>query len=175
MRQPRKILSILLAVLLAVVGLSACEGEEQGSSAKGQKQTETAFAQQENAVPYPVEKLTDSTERRNLRERLLRTNDPNRQGYVYLMNFGQIVGYYAIKGKVSSTQSAMTPTDIIRDPCASSFCPLVVQAPGDDGSYGDNEPGIFFFTTDGVMVSTSLDYIESDNPLPIDVPRLNSK
>ena len=48
----------------------------------------------------------------------------------------------------------------------------VVNAPGDDGSYGANESGIFFFTTEGQMVTTNLDYIWSDNPLSIDTPRL---
>jgi hypothetical protein len=49
---------------------------------------------------------------------------------------------------------------------------VVVNAPGDDGSYGANEEGIFFFTTEGAMVTTSLDYIWADNQIAIDVPRL---
>lgn len=171
MRQPSKrstrsiVIGLVMALGFLFLGAASCDNEEQGGAEKKAQ----AFDQQSKAVPYPSEKLTDSTERRNLRERLLRTNDPNRQGFVYLMNYGQIVGYYAIKGKVSSTQSAMLPTDKVVDRYEGD---VVVQAPGDDGSYGDNEPGIFFFTTDGVMVSTSLDYIESDAPLPIDVPRL---
>lgn len=50
----------------------------------------------------------------------------------------------------------------------------VVNAPGDDGSYGLNEDGVFFFTTDGNMVTTNLDYIVSEQPLPFDVPELAS-
>ena len=39
-------------------------------------------------------------------------------------------------------------------------------------AYGDGDPGIFFYTADDVMVETSLDYVVSDQPLAIDVPRL---
>ena len=45
----------------------------------------------------------------------------------------------------------------------------------DDGTYGAGDPGNFFFTTDGVMVETSLDYIISNEPIAIDVPRLGGK
>lgn len=46
----------------------------------------------------------------------------------------------------------------------------------DDGTYGNGDPGIFFFfTTDGIMVETDLNYIQTDAPLSIDVPRLGGK
>lgn len=117
-----------------------------------------------------------SLERRNLAERLKRTDNPSAIGYVYLLSFGKPIGYYVIKGKVSNPDSQLTTTDLVQD-CSgwSTPCRVTVPAPGDDGSYGPNEGGIFFFTTEGVMVTTSLDYIWSDNPLPVDVPRLNSK
>jgi hypothetical protein len=165
--------------LIAAIGiLTACAGSAPKSSAQkqGQEQTETAFKQQSAAVPYPASQLTDSLERRNIRERLLRQNKPNTIGYVYVLGMnGTYVGYYAIKGKVSSTQSQMTTTDLIQS-CgqgSSYSCAVTVPAPGDDGSYGQNEPGIFFFTTENVMVTTSMDYIASDQPLPVNAPNLN--
>ena len=51
----------------------------------------------------------------------------------------------------------------------------VVNAPGDDGSYGANEAGVFFFTTEGAMVTTSLDYIVSDQPINISATKLNKE
>jgi hypothetical protein len=159
-----------------VLGLAACSENTPQTSAQneGQAITEQAFEQQSKAVPYPVNELKDSLERRNLSDRLLRTNKPEAIGYVYLMNFGQIVGYYTIKGKVSSTQSQMTTDNLIIRKCnTGNGCnDVVVNAPGDDGSYGPNEDGIFFFTTEGAMVTTSLDYIWADNQIAIDVPRL---
>jgi len=44
------------------------------------------------------------------------------------------------------------------NPCTSCDR-YVVNAPGDDGSYGANEDGIFFFTTEGAYVTTNLDYL----------------
>lgn len=171
-----RIAALILAALTAV-SLAACDSApKETAQSKGQAQTEQAFGQQSTAVPYPADQLKDSLERRNIRERLLRTNKPNAIGYVYVMSFGKIIGYYTIKGKVSSTQSQMTTDQLIQKVCYSGSCGSeVVNAPGDDGSYGANEPGIFFFTTEGAMVETNLDYIVADQPLPVDVPLLNKK
>jgi hypothetical protein len=161
-------IAIAAAAATLVAGLSACS-EQSSAQSTGQALTEQAFTQQQAAVPYPANELRDSLERRNLVERLIRTNKPNVEGYVYLMSFGKIIGYYTVKGKVSSTQSQMTTDNLI---IHDSGGPAVVNAPGDDGSYGANEAGIFFFTTEGQMVTTNLDYIWSDNPISVDVPRL---
>lgn len=168
----KKIVAATALAVVAVFGLSACSSES-GAQQQGQALTEQAYAQQASAVPYPADQLRDSLERKNLRERLLRTNKPDAQGYVYLMSFGQIIGYYTVQGKVSSTQSQMTTEDLITTGCTGGGCSVVtVGAPGDDGSYGPNESGIFFFTTEGQMITTNLDYIWSDNQINIDVPRL---
>ena len=85
--------AIVSSVLLVALGAGSCQSSSVQSS--GQKQTEDAFAQQQAAVPYPVSELKDSLERRNVRERLLRTNEPNKLGYVYLLSFsGTPLGYY---------------------------------------------------------------------------------
>lgn len=163
---------VAFAGLIVVLALSASSCEDDSSAqSSGQQQTEDAFAQQQAAVPYPKDQLRDSLERRNLKERLLRTNDANKIGYVYLLSFsGQPFAYYTIKGKVSNTDSQMTTTDLVIDRVDGD---VTVPAPGDDGSYGPNEPGIFFFTTEGAFVETNSNYLYSDRVLPIDVPKLN--
>lgn len=118
--------------------------------------------------------LDESLETKNLERKLKRENDPNAVRYIYLMSFsGNPVGYYVIKGKVSSSGSQLAPEDEYID-CGSS-CGVTADSKQDDGTYGAGDPGIFFFTADDTMVSTTLDYIESDAPLPIDVPRLGGK
>jgi hypothetical protein len=166
-------IAALTLTALAAVSVAACDDGKPTAQSQGQAQTEQAYKQQSSAVPYPADQLKDSLERRNIRERLLRTNKPNAIGYVYVMSFGKIIGYYTIKGKVSSTQSQMTTDEFEID--HGSYGQSVVNAPGDDGSYGANEPGVFFFTTEGAMVETNLDYIVADQPLPVDVPLLNKK
>lgn len=119
--------------------------------------------------------LKDSLEITNLETKLKRENDPNAVRYVYLISFAQPIGYYVVKGKVSSSGSQLAPEDEVIDNCDSSCGGNVLDSSQDDGTYGTGDPGIFFFTADGTMVSTTLDYIESDAPLPIDVPRLGGE
>lgn len=176
---PARKLALVGAATVAFVSLGAasCGGTDgkRGAQQTGQAQTEQAFAQQQAAVPYPADAMRDSLERRNLRDRLLRTNSPSKVGYVYLLSFsGQPLGYYVIKGKVSSTQSQMTTDQLVQRYGADEGGNAVVTAPGDDGSYGQNEPGEFFFTTEGAFVETSLHYLYSDQPLPLNVPKLNA-
>jgi hypothetical protein len=153
----------------------SCDDPKSGAQSTGQKDTESTFSAQSQAVPYPKDQLKDSQERRNLRERLLRQNDPNHISYVYVLSFAKPLGYYVIKGKVSSTQSQMTTSTFVEQHTDGGGGNIAYEAPGDDGSYGPNEDGIFFFTTNGVMVQTDLDYVVSDQPIPfgeVNVPKL---
>jgi hypothetical protein len=165
----RRILAVVVALGLAL-GLAACSDTERE---KEQAVSQQAYEQQQKAQPYPADQLRDSLERSNLRERLLRENVGSQVRYVYLLgDTGTYIGYYAIKGKVSSNQSQMQPEDDIVRLC--SGCDrYVVDGPGDDGSYGEDAEGQFFFTVEGVMVSTDMRYIVSDAPLAVDAPRLN--
>lgn len=122
-----------------------------------------------------AQKATGNTlEKQNLEEKRRREENPNAIGYVYLVSFGKPFGYYVTKGKISSNGSQRTPSDDVIWTCDGGHCDhMVVQGPQDDGSYGEPDPGVFFFTTDGTKVVTDLDYIHSDQPLAIDVPRLD--
>ena len=145
-----KITAMSAVAMLALVG---CTNSEYADRKEAQRTTT----------------LEDSLGKANLEERLKREVDPSAIRYLYLMNFGQIVGYYVTKGKISSSAGQLAPEqEVIR-----YFGePNILDSAKDDGTYGVGDPGIFFFTTDGVMVETSLDYIQSDAPLAIDVPRL---
>ena len=142
---------------------------------KNDEKTSDAIATQLiSAVPYPISQMKDSLERRNLRDRLLRFNKPDKIGYMYLMSFGKFVGYYVIRGKVTSSNSQMTTTAQTWD-CGGQDGGCQVPSIGDDGSFGPNEGGdrgVFFFTSTGVMVETTLDWVYSDSPLRIEVPNL---
>lgn len=162
MRKHARTSVIIAGTIAAAIALSA-ESCVTGSD----EYTERETAQ--DAVT-----LTDSLEIANLKEKLQRENDPNAIRYVYLMNFGQIVGFYVIKGKVSSSGSQLAPEQDLVQPYSGGER-YILDSSQDDGTYGQGDPGIFFFTSDGAMVSTSLDYIESDALLPIDVPRLGGQ
>lgn len=149
MKLTAKVSALTLAAALALTG---CTGENQ----------ERKAAQQ-------AAQIKDSLEKKNLEKKRAREESPDAIRYLYLMNFGQIVGYYVTKGKISSNGSQIGPESEVIYAHSNGH---VVDSSKDDGTYGVGDPGIFFFTTDDVMVETSLDYIQSDQPLAIDVPRL---
>lgn len=150
-----RIIKTIATASIAALALAGCTNNEYSERKEAQNKTT----------------LTESLGTANLEERLKREEDPSAIRYLYLMNFGQIVGYYVTKGKISSSAGQLAPEqEIICRSTAESCNP--VDSAKDDGSYGPGDPGIFFFTTEGVMVETSLDYIQSDAPLSIDVPRL---
>jgi len=172
MRKPTVLITAAVVTLTLV--LTGCKSSSQPSSQQqGQQQTEQAFQQQAAAVPYPADQLRDSLERRNIRAKLLQENKPDAIGYVYLQSFGKALGYFVIKGKVSSNNSQMTTSTLVERHGDAGGGNLAYDAPGDDGSYGPNEPGIFFFTTEGTMIKTNLDYAYSTQPIPFNVPKLN--
>lgn len=153
----KKLTKTLLSAVMAAgiaLGATACYSNTEYQDRKEQQQTTT---------------LENSLEKANLKEKLERENDANAVRYVYLVNYGNIFGYYVIKGKVSSNGSQLAPEqEVIR-----YFGePNILDSAQDDGTYGEGDPGIFFFLADGTMVTTSFDYLQSDNPLAIDVPRL---
>lgn len=126
--------------------------------------------------PFVMER---SLERANLIRRYEYLNDQNNVHHVYLMDEGQVVSYYVAQGKVSSVNSKLTnDKQVVRIPScgwdtgrgaggAEGSCFKVVESPQMDGSYGTNGEAIFFFTTDGKYIQSSLDYVVSEEPLNI--------
>jgi len=138
---------------------------------------EAAFTekqQRKHLIAAPVPELERSQERKNLIARLQRFNSDDKISYIYLINFGKIMAFYTVRGKVSSVNSLLTnPEQVIDDkgkPCDKSYhsgwgnC-YVVSSPDIDGSYGTNGNAIFFFTTEDVYVEWSGDYMLVDQPL----------
>lgn len=162
-KNKRDLRLVLAGVVLAVLGAGALAACTDEATDKGMQQR--ADKAKSNIL---CGEKSESLECVNLRKKEQRNSDPNRIGYVYLYNFdGTIKGYFAVKGKVSSNQSQMAPMDVIVDPCGSTYCPQVLEAAGDDGTYGPNEDGIFFFLQDDTMVTYSGEYILTDRPLKL--------
>lgn len=153
----------ITAALTIIVGLlllgTGCTSEEM---TQRKEQAKTAAAK-------------ETLEKKNLERKLKLDEDANRVGYVYLMSFSKFIGYYTIKGKISSNGSQIEPEVQIECPYSSSSSCVTIDGPQDDGTFGEGDPGIFFFTTEGTMIVTSLDYMYSSQPIPnaIEVPKLN--
>jgi hypothetical protein len=169
----RKPVIIFVAGLAAAAILAgACTDQKSSSQSQGQAVTEQYAQKLTTAEPYPLSAMSDSSERKNLAERLVRLNDPNKIGYLYgLSSTGQVMAFWTIKGKPSSMGSQLTPTQQNRQGDCSGGCTNVVESMGDDGSFGPEEcqaQGIFAFTADSnSLVEWCGPWFYSDAPLKL--------
>lgn len=93
-------------------------------------------------------------------------------GYIVLFTeSGSVVGKFTVDGKVTSLNSYLTPD--------SEYYEIVYGGtnskennwlPDVDGSYGSNDDGIFFFTTDGKYIEWTGTYLYSDIPFIVSNP-----
>lgn len=124
------------------------------------------------ATAVPLPQLDNSLERLNISKRLSMFDDPNKVSYIYLINYGKVMAFYTIKGKVTSGGKRLTsnqqPYDWV-DKWGKTRSALK-DAPELDGTYGSSAPYIFFWTTDDVYVQWSGDYMEVDQPLQLSTP-----
>lgn len=88
-------------------------------------------------------------------------------GYIVLFtDSGSVVGRFTVDGKVSSLNSFLTPDS---EEYSSNFSEWL---PDVDGSFGENDSGIFFFTADGKYIEWNGTYIYSDIPFEVDTPSI---
>jgi len=99
-------------------------------------------------------------------------------GYIVLLTeSGSIVGRFVVDGKVTSLNSYLTPDSQYYE-CSGDYCPSSGSfsnaennwLPDVDGSYGENDKGIFFFTTDGKYIEWTGTYLYSDIPFDVSNP-----
>ena len=88
-------------------------------------------------------------------------------GYIVLFSGSAAVGSFTVDGKVSSLNSYLTPDS---EKYATAGCADWMADV--DGSYGENDSGIFFFTPDGKYIEWNGSYLYSDIPFTVDSPVL---
>jgi hypothetical protein len=88
-------------------------------------------------------------------------------GYAVLFTeSGSVVGRFVVEGKVSSLNSYLTPDSEYYSKAEGRNRWL----PDVDGSYGNNDNGIFFFTPDGKYIEWTGVYLYSDIPFEVSAP-----
>jgi hypothetical protein len=174
---------LILLSIIAVLLFVGCEIQTSPVSSYQIEAKKSEEAQQKLINSTPIPEITDSLERKNVAKRAEIFNEQNKVSYIYLINYGRIMAFYTVKGKVSSLRSYLAPTEklvnfrgkncsTINYSTESADC-YAVEAPDLDGTYGENVSGIFFFTTDGAYVEWNGDYMMSDQPLQLtDKPAL---
>lgn len=184
----KKRISILLMCTLAICMFIGCSDEDYMQETSDVEKQQSIAENLEQSQPTPTD-IDYSLERYNLirraywvngqREKALSLPCPVEKplGYVVLMLEGVgVVGNYVIDGKVSSLNSFLTPDSEYYEQDYGSNGHSIGNGNSwladVDGSYGENDMGIFFFTTDGKYIEWTGTYIYSDIPYIVDDPIL---
>ena len=177
----KKFFAIILCII-AVFSLTACEFEETGSYSDKANTMEIANKLQENQ-PTPTD-IDYSLERYNLIRRAYWVNGQREKanmlpcevekplGYIVLFtDNGAVVGSFVVDGKVSSLNSFLTPdSEYYEYNSGASYTCYNDWIADVDGSYGENDNGIFFFTPGGKSIEWTGTYLYSDIPFIVDDP-----
>lgn len=197
----KRILSFFVALCMTMVCLTACGTTVTVVEDTERAVTEDVKKNQEvtnelvNNQPTPTD-IEYSLERYNLIKRAYWVNGQREKantlpceiekplGYIVLFTeSGSVVGSFVVDGKVSSLNSFLTPDSeyyekdldfrSMNTPTTPSYYDYSNKWLADvDGSYGENDSGIFFFTTDGKYIEWTGTYLYSDIPFIVDDPVL---
>jgi hypothetical protein len=182
----RTIAALATCTATGALLLTGCTGSSSADKAQAANNAlaGTTYQKFNTAVPYPYANgiPSDPLERKNLAARLQQYNSKGSTNYVYVFAgyTDKVIGYYVIRGKVSSTSSQMTSTQVnVHCGYSGDHQSCTNDAIGDDGSYGPDEggqSGVFFFTTGGTLVETDQPFLVSSQPIKIysSVPQLDA-
>ena len=182
-----KKISYLVAIIVCValiMALCGCTADAAGS--RGDVEATRAAANNiQTNQPTPTD-IEYSLERYNLIKRAYWVNGQREKanalacpiakplGYVILLTeSGSVVGNFVVDGKVSSLNSFLTPDSEYYEYSAGEYSTKNNWVADVDGSYGENDNGIFFFTPDGKYVEWSGIYLYSDIPFEVSAPVVN--
>lgn len=185
----KKIFLLIPIMILGVILLTGCSGETTSTKEDIESTLNVGNKLAENQ-PTPTD-IDYSLERYNLIRRAYWVNGQREKantliceiekplGYIALfLDNGACAGKFIVDGKVSSLNSFLTPDSEYyeKDISYSSGTNDANWAdrysnkwlPDVDGSYGENDTGIFFFTPDGKYVEWTGVYLYSDIPFEIE-------
>lgn len=190
----KKIITCLISVLL-VVTMTACGTAAVTSGSKSDTKSTIDIANKlQTNQPTPTD-IDYSLERYNLIRRTYWVNGQREKanalpcevekplGYIVLFGeSGAVIGSFVVDGKVSSLNSFLTPDSEYyeKDIGTSSGGSELYSVDrwsnkwlaDVDGSYGENDTGIFFFTPDGKYIEFTGTYLYSDIPFEVENPIL---
>lgn len=184
----KRIIAILLIVVLAIslcVMLSGCDMEayEPFGTTKDVN-TQRAVADALASAQETPKDISYSLERYNLIRRTYWVNGQREKanalicqaekplGYIVLFSGNTLVGSFVVDGKVSSLNSFLTPSNVdsTYGGGEAGYTTVTTEMADVDGSYGENDDGIFFFTPDGKYIEWTGTYLYSDIPFVVENP-----
>lgn len=176
------VVSLLVVVVLALLALTGCSDipTAKGTKADVQAQITVANVLTGNQ-PTPTD-INYSLERYNLIRRAYWVNGQREKanalacavekplGYIVLFAGNTVVGNFVVDGKVTSLNSFLSPDSEYYEYLGGDFRTYNKWLADVDGSYGENDDGIFFFTPDGKYIEYTGEYLYSDIPFIVDSP-----
>ena len=176
----KHILGLFLVLSILLIGCDTAA--YAGTYADTTSTIQTANVLSENQ-PTPTD-INYSLERYNLIRRAYWVNGQREKantliceiekplGYIVLFTEGGgVVGKFVVDGKVSSLNSYLTPDSEYYELCYGGTYTHENKWLADiDGSYGENDNGIFFFTPDGKYIEWTGIYLYSDIPFEVSDP-----
>ncbi len=178
----KKIIASILAALMAL-SLCAC-GDPSMYTTSGTQQNISDTKEVTDRLTLSQQTPTDidySLERYNLIRRAYWVNGQRERantlacsvekplGYIVLFTeAGGVVGRFVVDGKVSSLNSFLSPDYV--EKYHSNGGVVNTELADVDGSYGENDNGIFFFTPDGKYIEWTGTYLYSDIPFELGTP-----
>ena len=189
MKKMKRIVALICAAVIALavlISFTACDASwwdvEPSGTAADTANTKAAVDRLQASQPTPTD-IEYSLERYNLTRRAYWVNGQREKanslacpvskplGYVILLTeSGSVVGKFTVDGKVSSLNSFLTPDSEYYEYSAGEYSTQNKWLADVDGSYGENDNGIFFFTPDGKYVEWSGIYLYSDIPIEVAAP-----
>ena len=173
----KKILTVIISLIILVL-MSACGITAISGSREDVKSTIEIVNRLQTNQPTPTD-IDYSLELYNLIRRTYWVNGQREKanslpcevekplGYIVLFtDNGGVIGSFIVDGKVSSLNSFLTPDSEYYE--YSNYRNKWLADV--DGSYGKNDSGIFFFTTDGKYIEFTGAYLYSDIPFEVDNP-----
>ena len=188
----KKVIILVMTICMMMVWLAGCEGYEASATTIGATTTKQDVAATLRVGDYLVSNQptpTDidySLERYNLIRRAYWVNGQREKanamvcpvekplGYIVLITEGgAVLGSYIVDGKVSSLNSYLTPdSEYYELVYGGEFSEENKWIADVDGSYGENDSGIFFFTPNGNYMEWTGTYLYSDIPFEVADPIL---
>ena len=150
----KKIVSMLLMMVLAISVLTGCSDTDKA------RQLEVA-ANLEEAQQTPTD-IDYSLERYNLIRRAYWVNGQREKALALPCSIEKPLGYVIL----ITDNGFLTPDTTYPNSAGADWLADV------DGSYGENDAGIFFFTPDGKYIEWTGTYLYSDIPFEVEQPVL---
>lgn len=175
------LIAALVIITLTFAGCGSSSTTASGTTVDKQKTINMANVLANNQpTPYDI---SYSLERYNLIRRAYWVNGQREKanalmceiekplGYIVLFAGNTVFGRFVVDGKVTSLNSYLTPDSEYYEFVYGGTSSYKNNWLADvDGSYGENDSGIFFFTPDGKYVEWTGEYMYSDIPFTVDNP-----